>query len=305
MSRKLAAVLALSALTPQVAIADAPMVAVDIAPLHSLVSQVMDGVAEPELIISKGATPHSYALRPSEARALQDANVIFWIGEDLSPWLAGALETVAHDAKSIELLEHPSTQTLEFRTGALFEDGDEDGHDHDHDHHDAHDPHAWLSPENAVVWLDLIATELSAIDPEHADTYRANAATGRAEINGMSAEIRDILQPFRGQNFVVFHDAYQYYETSFDFTASGAISVGDAADPSPARISEIQTRVAEQGVSCVLSEPQFNASLVQTVLDGTNAKTATLDPLGSDLDLGPDLYPQMMRNLAHALAGCL
>jgi len=167
------------------------------------------------------------------------------------------------------------------------------------------DPHAWLSPDNAAVWLDAIAAELSSADPDNAGTYFGNAAAAKEELASVSAEINATLEPMRGMSFVIFHDAYQYFETAFDFPASGAISLSDATDPSPARIAEIQGRVAEEGIECVLSEPQFNPGIVATVMDRTEANTAVLDPLGSDLEPGPDLYPQLLRNLATSLAGCL
>ena len=121
----------------------------------------------------------------------------------------------------------------------------------------------------------------------------------------MTAEVNAILDPVRGGKFIVFHDAYQYFESDFDFPASGAISIGDASDPSPARIAEIQKRIADEGITCVLSEPQFNPAMVTTVMDGSDAKTGVLDPLGSDLATGPMLYPQLIKNLATALAGCI
>jgi len=193
------------------------------------------------------------------------------------------------------------------------EEADHDDHDdHDdeeagHDEHDhgAHDPHAWLSPQNAMTWLNVIAGQLSAADPDNAGAYFANAAAGRTEIEALIGEVTATLDPVRDGQFVVFHDAYQYFEADFDFPASGAISIGDASDPSPARIAEIQDRIAEQGIDCVLAEPQFNPGLVATVLDGTEAQTGILDPLGSDLEPGPTLYPQLIRNLSTALAGCM
>jgi len=340
------------------ALADVPSVAVDIAPVHSLVARVMQDVGEPSLIVAPGATPHEYNLRPSEAAALQDADLVFWVSPDLTPWLDGAIETLAGDATVTELLEVDGTTELSFRGGALFEahmHGDEDqddhdhkahehddmhdghdheahaehaeeeGHDHDdHEHeehdrdheehaddgheghdHGEHDPHAWLSPDNGAVWLNAIAAQLSAADPDNAGAYFANAAAGREELAALSAEINGILDPVRDRNFIVFHDAYQYFEAAFDFPASGAISVSDASDPSPVRIAQIQSRVAEKGVTCVLSEPQFDPGIVAAVMDGSEANTGVLDPLGSDLKPGPDLYGNVLRNLATALADCL
>lgn len=374
MSRNLLNLSLAATLMGGAAFAQAPKVAVDIAPVHSLVARVMDGVGMPDLVIQPGASPHEYSLRPSEAQALQDADVVFWIGPDLTPWLTDTIDTLASDAAITELLEAPGTIELEFRENALFEahdhhdhddddhddhedhedhedhaeeghdhkddehDHEEDGHDdhghdehglddHAHDDHDdkeddhddhghdeagheghnhgAHDPHAWLSPQNAMTWLNVIAGQLSSADPENAGAYFANAAAGRAEIEALIGEVNATLEPIRGGQFIVFHDAYQYFETDFDFPAAGAISIGDASDPSPARIAEIQARIANEAIDCVLAEPQFNSGLVATVLDGTDAKTGILDPHGSDLEPGAALYPQLIRNLSLALAECM
>ncbi|MCU4651810.1 zinc ABC transporter substrate-binding protein [Roseibacterium sp. SDUM158016] len=342
MSRNLFPLSLTAALLAGTAMAEVPRVAADIAPVHSLVARVMDGVGEAQLIVAPGASPHEYSLRPSEAAALQEADLVFWVGADLTPWLEGAIATLAGDANVTALMEVDGTVELPFREGALFEahvhgdddhdhDHDHDDHDHDHDHddhghddhghddhahdedhadahghdHGAYDPHAWLSPDNAAVWLNAIAAALSAEDPDNAGAYFANAAAGREELAALAEEIDGILGPVRGRNFIVFHDAYQYFEVAFDFPASGAISLSDATDPSPARIAEIQGRVAEQGVTCVLSEPQFDPGIVAAVMDGSEARTGVLDPLGSDLEPGAALYPQMLRNLANALADCL
>jgi zinc transport system substrate-binding protein len=333
MSSKLLPLSVTAALLAGTTSADVPNVAVDIAPVHSLVARVMDGVGTPSLIMRPGASPHEYNLRPSEAAALQEAGLVFWIGEDLTPWMADAVETLAGDASVTALLEAEGTILLDFREGALFEahghdhDGhDDDDHDHDHDHddhghddhaqddhghddlghaHGDHDPHAWLSPENARTWLNIIAAELSAADPDNAGAYFANAAAARDEIEALQAEVETTLSPVRGGRFIVFHDAYQYFESAFDFPASGAISISDASDPSPARIAEIRDRVRTEGADCVLAEPQFNPGLVTAVLDGTEARTGVIDPLGADLTPGPDLYGQVIRNMAATLAGCL
>ncbi len=330
MSRKLLTLSLTTTLMGGWAYADTPQVAVDIAPVHSLVARVMDGVGTPDLIIQPGASPHEYSLRPSEAAALQNANLVFWIGPDLTPWLTDTIKTLAPDAAVTALMEVDGTIKLEFREGALFEahahEDDDDHVDEAHDDHDeearrddqdddetgheghgqgAREPHAWLSPQNAMTWLNVIAGQLSAADPDNAGAYFTNAAAGRTEMEALIGEVIATLDPVRDGQFLVFHDAYQYFEMDFDFPASGAISIGDASDPSPARIAEIQDRIAEQGIDCVLAEPQFNPGLVATVLDGTEAGTGMLDPLGSDLEPGPALYSQLIRNLSTALAGCM
>ena len=317
MSKKLFTLSTTAILMTGTAFADPINVAADIAPLHSIVQRVMDGVGTADLIIQPGASPHEYSLRPSEAAALQNADLVFWIGDDLTPWLTDTIETLAPNADVTAVLESNDTIKLEFRESAMFEAHDHDDHD-EHDEHDkteesdheghnhgAHDPHAWLSPQNAMTWLNLIAGKLSAADPKNAGAYFANAAAGRSEIEIVINEVNATLDPVRGGQFIVFHDAYQYFENGFDFPATGAISFGDATDSSPARIEEIRQRISEEGIDCVLAEPQFNPGLVQTVLDGTNAQTGILDPLGSDLEPGSTLYPQLIKNLANALANCI
>ena len=340
MSRKLFPLSLTATLLAGTAMAEVPKVVADITPVHSLVARVMEGVGSPALIVQQGASPHEYSLRPSEASALQEADIVFWMGEGLEPWLESAIETLAADANVTELMETDGITLLGFREGALFEkhvhgggehhddhaegeDHDHDheehaeGEDHDHDHeehaegehhehhdHGSHDPHAWLSPGNAATWLNVIAAELSSADPDNAGTYFANAAAARAELDTVSAEVKATLDPVKGGRFIVFHDAYQYFETAYDFPASGSISLSDASDPSPARIAEVQARVRDEGIECILSEPQFNPGLVAAVMEGTKARTTVLDPLGSDLEPGPNLYPQLLRNLATSLAGC-
>ena len=221
MSTKLITLSAIATFLGGAAMADVPNVAVDIAPVHSLVARVMQGVGEPSLIVAPGASPHEYSLRPSEATALQEADLVFWVSPDLTPWLDDAIDTLASDAAVTQLLEVDGTTELQVREGALFEahdhedHEDDDDHDHDkekdhddHEHeendHGAHDPHAWLSPDNGAVWLNAIAAQLSAVDPKNAGAYFANAATGREELAALSDEINAILDSVRGRNFIVF-----------------------------------------------------------------------------------------------------
>ncbi len=305
--------------------AEAPSVAADIAPVHSLVARVMEGVGVPDLIVAPGASPHAYALRPSEARSIQAAGVVFTVGGGLTPMLDETIATLAPEARVVALSEAEGVRLLPVREGATFEAHDHDhgheeaGHeeagfdDHAHggeagyDHHglEGDDPHAWLDPANAEVWLDAIARTLAEVDPANADAYAANAAAGRVEIEALRAGIEATLAPVRGRGYIVFHDAYQYFETAFDVPAAGSISVSDATAPSPARIAEIRDRVAGEGIACVMTEPQFNAGLVTTVLDGTDARAGVMDPLGAALEPGPDLYPALLEELARQLADCL
>ena len=319
---------ALAAVLAAPAWAAPPKVVTDIAAVHSLVSRVMEGVGEPELLIPPGASPHFYALKPSDAKKLREAEIVIKIGPQLSPWMDRPLTSLAGSARRLRLLEQPQTITLPVRTGATFEphhEHGEAGHDepahgleeggHDsHDGHDGHGPegaeagaidsHAWLDPENGKAWLAVIAGALSEMDPDNAARYRANAENGAAEIEAAAEETRALLAPLGDLRFVVFHDAYQYFERRFDLTAAGAIALSDASPPGPARIAELRAQVAALGVTCALTEPQFDADLVQTVFQGRDIRTAVIDPAGSSIPLGPQLYPELIRSVGRALADC-
>ena len=291
--------------------ADVPQVTTDIPVTHSLVTRVMAGIGTPDLIVNRGASPHDYSLRPSNAASLEAADVVFWISNGLTPWLDDALNTLARNAKVIELMDAKGATVLPFRDGATFETHshrhkhDEDGHDEDEHATVNIDPHGWLDPDNGKTWLDVIATELSKIDPENTDIYFDNVSQGKTDIDAVISEIDATLATFRGTNFIVYHDAYQYFERRFDVLAAGSISMGDVSDPSPARIAEIRQTVEELDMTCVFSEPQFNPELVATVVDGTKARARVIDPLGTRLALGADFYLNLLRNIAQTMASCL
>ena len=296
--------------------ANVPKVVTDIPITHSLVTRVMAGIGMPDLIVDRGASPHEYSLRPSNAASLEAADLVFWISNGLTPWLDDALNTLARNAKVIELMDAKGATVLSFREGATFETHshqhkqDEDGHDehkHDEDEHATGnvDPHGWLDPYNGRIWLDVIATALSKIDPTNSDIYFANATQAKADIDTVISELEATLAEFRGTNFIVYHDAYQYFEKRFDVLAAGSISLGDVSDPSPARIAEVRKKVEELGITCVFSEPQFNSELVRTVTDGVSVKTRVIDPLGTQFTLGPDFYLNVLRGIAQSMASCL
>lgn len=297
--------------------AEVPEVVTDIAAVQSLTAQVMGDLGTPRALMERGASPHNYALRPSDAKALQAADVVFWTGPELAPWLGDVIHTLAPNAQSVMLSEADGVTRLPFREGATFErhahedhEAEEDHEDHDHDHDDhaeethAHDPHLWLDPMNGRAWLAAIAETLAAQDPENAATYRANASAAQTRIDALMAEVTADLAPVKDMRFIVFHDAYQYFENRFDVTAVGAISLSDAAMPSPARVREVQSLIADHAVTCVFSEPQFNAGLVDTVLNGTAAKTTVIDPLGVTIAPGAEYYPALIESIATAFAEC-
>ena len=330
MSRILISILLIWFSTANRALAEAPEVVVDIAPVHSLVSIVMKGVGEPTLIIPANASPHDYTLRPSAAKALQNADIIFWMGSSLTPSLDRATTTLMKDAQMIALLETEDTIVLEVRDELTFDadHGDHEGHeDHeeheDHDGHEDHDepkdhvsehkdghdhhgidPHAWLSAKNASVWLSVIAAHLSEIDPKNKETYKINAAVGQKDIADLATDISKTLNGVRRRSFIVYHDAFQYFENDFNFIATGAISPSDAAPVSPARIAAIRSMIEKEGIDCILSEPQYSQGLIQSVSSGTEVNLGIIDAIGAGITIGPDLYDTLMRNMAKTFADC-
>lgn len=303
MTRILSVALALVIALAGEAGAAPPRVVADIPPVHSLAARVMTGVGEPGLFLPPGASPHDHSMRPREAAALQSADLVVWIGHGLTPWLEGPLETLSGSARRLELLDVPGTRLYERRDEALFEAEGGHGEDRAHDHGDI-DPHAWLDPENAKGWLDAIADALSELDAENARTYRQNAARGRAEIDAAVAGAETLLTAARGRTFIVFHDAFQYFERRFALPVAGAIAASDAAAPGPRRLSALRARARDLGAVCVLVEPQVNDRLVDAVFEGLPVRRAVLDPLGSGLAPGPDLYPELIRGLARSIAEC-
>jgi zinc transport system substrate-binding protein len=340
---------ALAALTLAAApaAAEVPVVVTDTPVVHSLVSQVMGDLGEPTVIVEQGADEHSFQLRPSQAAALADAGVIFWVGEELTPWLARALENTSGEATLVTLLDAPGVTLIEYGdgSGAHSHDDhghdhgheeaktDDHGHDHSHDHaheeaaaddhghdhaHDDHahdhghdhahtgtDPHAWLYPENAKVWLSVIAAELSEADPANAATYAANAEAASLRIDAAVAQAAATLEPAHDRPIVVFHDAYGYFARAFDVEIAGSIALGDAAAPGAQRLRELQETIGDAQIACVFREPQHDASIAESVAADAGVGIGTLDPSGSSLTYGPALYETLLTSLATNIADCV
>jgi zinc transport system substrate-binding protein len=296
--------LPLLAILPLTALADAPRVAVDIPPVHSLVAKVMGDRGKPELFIQPGASPHGYSLRPSEAQALDDADLVVWVSNDLTPWLSTPIANLADDAKHLELMRVSGINTFAYREGATF-DVAEHEHEHEHEHHHkGEDPHGWLDPDNARRWLDAIAEQLGEIDPENAAYYYENAEKSQQELEALEHDINERLANSENTRYIVYHDAYQYFENAFDLTAAGAIAIGDASSPSPARIEAIQAVVHEEGIHCVFSEPQFNPQIVNNIFGDTDAYMGVMDPLGIGLTPGAGLYDALLNQMADEIQRC-
>ena len=283
-------------------------VVASIKPVHSLVSAVMDGAGEPELIIQGANSPHTFSLRPSDARNIQDADVIFMVGDALETSLAGSIDTLGREARVVKLADTDGLMRLPLREGATFED-----HDHDHeaegdeeDHEDeSFDMHIWLDPVNARTMVGAIAETLSAADPANGPAYESNAQAAYGRLDELIDRIDADVAAVRGRPFIVFHDAYHYFEDRFELGAAGSASVSPDRPPGARRITELRERVRDLGVVCVLAEPQFDPRLVNVIIEGTSAQSGTVDPLGASLDSGPDMYFMLLHDMAASFTDCL
>ena len=308
-------------------------VVTSIKPIHSLASYLMDGVAKPDLIVDGYASPHGFALKPSHAKMLQNADLIFWVGEDLENFLEKPLKSVAKKAEKIELMEIKGLTKLKFRERNIFEEHDhghkeddhddhakkeddhddhghddehkEDGHD-DHGHeghaHGEYDPHIWLDPMNAKVILSEMAEHLVENDQENEAKYKANLKKAHKDLDKLTKKVKSELN--KDFKSIVFHDAYQYFEKRFGINILGAFTVNTDVMPGAEQLAEIREIIEHDKVSCIFSEPQFNPDIIKAVAKDTNVATGVIDPLGATLNPGKNLYFDLIGNMSKSFKGC-
>ena len=310
-------------------------VVTSIKPLHSLTSYIMEGVGEPELIIDGVASPHNFQIKPSHAKMLQNADLVIWIGEDLESFLPTALKSIPKDAVVFELLDQSGLKKLKFREKNIFEghdDHDEHGHDEhakkedDHDDHDdeehakkeddhddhghdehghAHgeyDPHIWLDPSNAKVIVKKITNQLSKIDKDNSSVYKANSKKLLKDLDGLIKEVKNEIN--KDASFVVFHDAYQYFEKRFGINVIGALTVNPDVMPGAEQLSKIREVIEHEKAKCIFSEPQFNPNIINSIASDTGVKTGVLDPLGANINKGKGMYFQLIKDMSSSLKDC-
>ena len=305
-------------------------VVTSIKPIHSLASYLMDGVAKPDLIVDGYASPHGFAMKPSHAKMLQNADIVFWVGEDLENFLEKPLDSIAAKAEKIELMEIKGLVKLKFRERNIFDDHDDHGHkkkddhdDHDHDdhakkkdghddhddhdgheghHHGEFDPHIWLDPINAKVILFEMSKHLIENDPTNEAAYRANLSKAYKEIDKLTKDVTAELNESTAS--IVFHDAYQYFEKRFNVNILGAFTVNTDVLPGAEQLSEIREVIEHDKVACVFSEPQFNPDIIKAVAKDMNIKTGIVDPLGATLNPGKGLYFDLIKNMSKSFKGC-
>ena len=312
-------------------------VVTSIKPIHSLASYVMDGVGKPDVIVDGYNSPHGFSLKPSHAKMLENADLVIWIGEDLETFLEKPLNTIAKKAKNIEVMDLKGIRKLDFREKNIFEGHDDHGHDehkdehkehghdehkdehkeHGHDEHKdehkehdgheghahgEHDPHVWLDPMNAKVIVKEITKQLVQLDSKNSAAYKANSKKALADIDKLTKNIKKDLS--KDLRFVVFHDAYQYFEKRFGIQILGALTVNTDVMPGAEQLSEIREVIEHEKVNCIFSEPQFNPSIIKSIAKDTKVKTGILDPLGAKLDKGKNLYFDLLNDMASSFKGC-
>lgn len=312
------------------AAAESPRVVVTIKPIHSLAAGLLEGIAVPVLLIDGRASPHSYALKPSDARALNNAHVFVRVGPSVEPFTSRIVSGLPQSVKRVTLESIPGLVQRHVRTGTAFEAHEDDAeHAHAMDYSDAHIPsaqhhdvhhhggqeagprasavdgHIWLDPVNAKLIVSHLNDVLAERYPDSRARLAENAQKLAARIDELEETLGERVGPLSGRPFIVFHDAYQYFEARFNLTAVGAITVNPDVPPSAKRISDLRAKISQLGARCVFAEPQFRARIIETIIQGSPARAGILDPIGFDLEPGPDLYFTLMRNLAAALETCL
>ena len=309
--------------------ADIKVVA-SIKPIHSLASYLMNGVAKPDLIVDGYASPHGFAMKPSHAKMLQNADLIFWVGEDVENFLEKPLGSIAKKAEKIELMQIKGLQVLKFRERNIFDDHDDHGHDdhdkkedhdshakkedhddhgkkEDHDDHERHahgefDPHIWLDPINAKVILNEMVEHLIENDPKNEAKYKSNLDKALKDIDKLTIDVMTELS--NSVSSIVFHDAYHYFEKRFNVNILGAFTVNTDVMPGAEQLAEIREIIEHDKVACVFSEPQFNPDIIKAVAKDMNIKTGVIDPLGATLNPGKDLYFSLIKNMSASFKGC-
>ena len=301
-----------------------------IQPINSLVSAVIGNTGKTISLIPAEISPHEFKLKPSDAKKMQEGNIIFYISKHLESDVVKVFDNLPKNIKIVDLLEETGIEHLSIRDNEAWERHDHHGHD-DHDDHDKHskkhddhdhdkhakkhddhddhqtkdDVHIWLSPDNAIKIINKANKVLSLYYPQNAKIYDENTKIMIDKINKLKAELTKDLAPIKDKPYVVFHDAYQYFEKAFGLNAVGSVALeGDIAS-SPKQVSYIKEKIVKLKASCVFQEPQFDSKLVKIVVEGTNAQIGTLDPLGVGIKDEKDFYLQLLRNMAKSLKECL
>lgn len=293
-----------------------------IKPIESLVNAVIGDTGKTVSLIPPEISPHEFRLKPSDVRILQNSNIVFYISSHLETGIVKMFKNLPKNIKTINLMEETGIDHLSIRDNEAWELHDHDDHDkhdakdekHDakdekHDDHDKHDTkddiHIWLDPDNAIKIVRKINKELSLFFPKNAMIYNDNSSKLINEIESLKIELKKELLPIKDKPYIVFHDAYQYFERAFELNAIGSIALENDVASSPKQISFIKDKILKSQATCVFQEPQFDSKLVNTVVEGTKARIGILDPIGVNILEKENFYLQLLRNMSKSLKKCL
>ena len=298
-------------------------VVVSLKPVHSLVAGVMGEAGTPKLLITGTGDPHTFRMRPSEARMLNEADVVFWIGETMETFLIRPIANIGSDATVVTLSHAEGMDLLPFREAGMWMGEDEHDHEHSHasDHDDGHshgdenarhdhdhgefDTHIWLDPELAGAIVDAVADAFVRLDPQNADSYTHNAHEIHDRILAKAIDVQDRLRPVHESPYIVFHDGYRYFEDAYGLNGVGAVVIDPGRPPGARRLLEMREAMHEMDVVCAFAEAQYDPGLIETVIRGTGIRTGSLDALGIEIEPGPDAWFELMDMLAKSFTDCL
>lgn len=273
-----------------------------IKPLQLIAAAVQDGIAVPEVLLPPGASPHNYALRPSDVRKVQTVELLYWIGPDMESFLPRVLN--GRTLPSLAVQDLPGLKLRHFAEDNHSHAEEADEHDHDH-RPGSLDAHLWLSPVNARVIADRMAADLSAADPANAARYQSNAKAFDARLDALDARLKARLAPISGKPYFVFHEAFDYFEEAYGLKHAGVFSVAAEVQPGAQHVATMRKRLQEVGKTCVFSEPPLRPRLAETLVAGLPVKLAELDALGGYTLATAQGYEQVLEKLGNDLAGCL
>ena len=284
-------------------------VVASIKPIHSLVAAVMGDIGTPHLLLEAPSSAHHFTLKPSQARSLQAADIVFWVGPTMEQPLTKALATLAPQAQTLPLIESAGLVLINFdKVMPAHEKHDHEKHDK-HDEHAKHDdhlinPHIWLDPQNAKIMLGAIAARLAKADPENASTYAANADSMAAHLAILETDITSQLASYSAAKFLVLHDAHVYFERRFGLRNYGAITTEPDVMPTASRVKALRDELREHRFDCIFTEPFLGQKAVALIAEGSKVSIGTLDPIASNLPAGAQLYPDLLMSYAKALQSC-
>ena len=302
---------------------DALQVVTTFLPITQFTKAVVGDRAEVVQLLPTNVGPHDFQARPSDVQTVSSADVLVKNGLEMEFFLDDMIE----NAENSDLVTIDSSEEITALASgeeghddhAEEKDHDDHGEDHDHhaeaghDDHEGHDhhghahgefdPHVWLDPKRAIEQVENIRDGLIAVDPEGEAEYTANAAAFITELQALDTEITEILSPFAGQTFVVFHDFAAYFASSYGLESEVLVGLPEE-NPSPEDVKRVVNTVQAEGLKAIMTEPQAGESSFKALAQDLSIGVSEFDPLevGPPEAIEPDYYLTTMRQNAENLA---